>query len=101
MPQRRFIITSAFARLIRRENGVLGRVVEGYFPAHPDREHFVRIEPGRCDLVLAPAREDAGNEEQTEVPRSHAEALMTVCAGKVGFECTNVRLAEGLDALLK
>jgi CYTH domain-containing protein len=101
MPQRRFIIASAFARLIRKENGVVSRVVEGYFPDRPDREHFVRIEPGRCDLVLGAAREGAGGEERTEVPRSQADALMTVCAGKVGFECTKVRLSEGTEAQLK
>jgi hypothetical protein len=88
MVQRRFLIASSFARLIRKEGGVAGRIVEGYFPARPDRDHFVSIEPGHSYLVLAPAREGAGEEERTEVPRSQAEALLAVCAGKVGFECT-------------
>src|SRR3954470_5257704 len=101
MPQRRFIIASALTRLIRKEQGVAGRIVEGYFPARPDREHFVSIEPGHCYLVLAPAKEGAGEEERTEVPRSQAEALLAVCAGKVGFECTIVRLGGGKQALLQ
>ena len=101
MPQRRFIIASALTRLIRRENGIVDRVVEGYFPARPDREHFVSIEPGHCYLVLAAASKEAGDEERTEVPRSQAEALMTMCAGKAGFECTTMRLRGGIDALLK
>jgi CYTH domain-containing protein len=101
MPQRRFIIASAPARLIRKDNGVVGRVVEGYFPARPDREHFVSIEPGRCYLVLAAAWQDGGDEERTEVPRSQAEALMPLCVGKVGFECTTMRLRGRLEALLK
>lgn len=101
MPQRRFIIASALTRLIRRENGIFDRVVEGYFPARPDREHFVSIEPGHCYLVLAAASKGAGDEERTEVPRSQAEALMTMCAGKAGFECTTMRLRGGIDALLK
>lgn len=95
MPQRQFLVASALARLIRKEQGVVGRIVEGYFPAPPDREHYVTLELGHCYLVLAPARDGTGQEERTEVPRSQAEALMAVCAGKVGFECTIVRLRGG------
>ena len=101
MAQRRFLIASSLARLIRKDCGMAGRIVEGYFPARPDRDHFVSIEPGHAYLVLAPAREGAGDEERTEVPRSQAEALLAVCAGKVGFECTIVRLGAGKEALLQ
>src|SRR3954453_11921933 len=101
MAQRRFLVASSLARLIRREGGVAGRIVEGYFPARPDRDHFVSLEPGHSYLVLAPAREGAGEVEQTEVPRSQGEALVAVCAGKVGFECTIVRLPGGTQALLQ
>src|SRR5215207_3884873 len=101
MVQRRFLITSSLARLLRKEGGIAGRIVEGYFPARPDRDHFVSIEPGHAYLVLAPAREGAGEEERTEVPRSQAEALLAVCAGKVGFECTIVPLRDGKQVLLQ
>jgi CYTH domain-containing protein len=101
MAQRQFLLASSLARLIRKEQGVAGRIVEGYFPARPDRDHFVSIEPGHCYLVLATGREGAGVEEQAEVPRSQAEALLAVCAGKVGFECTIVRLPGGKEALLQ
>src|SRR3954471_23842188 len=101
MAQRRFLVASSLARLIRREGGVAGRVVEGYFPARPYRDHFVSIEPGHSYLVLAPAREGAGEVEQTEVPRAQAEALLAVCAGKVGFECTIVPLRGDTQALLQ
>src|SRR5215212_11759645 len=101
MPQRRFLIASSFARLLRREQDMVGRIVEGYFAARPDRDHFVSLEPGHAYLVLAPARDGAGEEERTEVPRSQAEALLAVCAGKVGFECTIVRLRDGKQALLQ
>jgi len=94
MSQRRFLIAPSLARLIRKEQGAVGRIVEGYFPARPDREHFVSIEPGHSYLVLAPARDGAGQEERTEVPRSQAEALLSVSAGKVGFECTISRVAR-------
>src|SRR3954465_4369505 len=100
MVQRRFLVASSFARLIRKEGGMAGRIVEGYFPARPDRDHFVSIEPDHSYLVLAPVG-GAGEEERTEVPRSQAEALLAVCAGKVGFECTIVRLRGGKQALLQ
>jgi hypothetical protein len=101
MPQRRFLVASSLARLIRKEGGMAGHLVEGYFPARRDREHFVSIEPGHCFLVLAPTAEGAGPEERTEVPRSQAEALLTVCAHKIGFQCTIVRLRNGRQALLQ
>src|SRR3954468_6179873 len=101
MAQRRFLVASSLARLIRTECGLVGRIVEGYYPARPGRDHFVSVEPGHSYLVLAPAKEGAGEEERTEVPRSQAEALLAVCAGKVGFECTIVRLPGGTQALLQ
>jgi CYTH domain-containing protein len=101
MPQRRFLIASSFARLIRKEQGVVGRIVEGYFPARPHREHFVSIEPSQCCLVLAPTREGGGAEERAAIPRSHAEALLAVCTGKVGLECTIVPLGGSQHALLQ
>ncbi len=101
MPQRRFLIASALARLIRTEQGVAGRVVEGYFPPRPDREHFVSIEPGHSFLVLASRQGGPEADERTEVPRSQAEALMAVCAGRVGFECSLVPLRGGQDILLQ
>src|SRR5215207_10634417 len=100
MPQRRFLVASSLARLIRKEGGVAGRIVEGYLPARPDRDHFVSIEPGHAYLVLAPVG-GAGEEERTEVPRSQAEALLAVCAGKVGFERTIVPLRNGKQVLLQ
>jgi CYTH domain-containing protein len=101
MAQRRFLVASSLARLIRKEQGIAGRIVEGYFPARPDWDHFVSLEPGHAYLILAPAREGAGEVEQTEVPRAQAEALLAVCAGKVGFECTLVPLRDGQQALLQ
>ena len=100
MPQRRFLVASSLARLIRKEQGVAGRIVEGYFPPRPDRDHFVSLEPGHAYLVLAPLG-GAGEAERTEVPRSQAEALLAVCAGQVGFEGTIVPLRAGQQALLQ
>src|SRR5215212_2216508 len=101
MPQRSFLIASAFARLIRKEQGGVGRIVEGYFPARPHREHFVSIELSQCCLVRGPVREGGGAEERAAIPRSHAEALLAVCIGQVGFECTLVPLGANQHALLQ
>jgi hypothetical protein len=101
MTQRRFLVASSLAHLIRKEQGIAGRIVEGYFPARPDQEHYLSIEPGHAYLVLASARAGAGEGERTEVPRSQAEALLAVCAGKVGFEGTLVPLRDGKQALLQ
>src|SRR3954452_8013280 len=100
MSQRWFLVASSLARLIRKEQGVTGRIVEGYFSPRPDRDHFVSLEPGHAYLVLAPVG-GAGEAERTEVPRSQAEALLAVCAGKVGFEGTIVPLRDGRQALLQ
>src|SRR3954454_17990913 len=101
MPQRRFLIASSLARLIRKERGVVGQVVEGYFPAHPDRDLFVSLEPDACYLVLTPTREDARPEERTPIPQAQAEALLALCAGQVTFACTILRLRGGREALLQ
>lgn len=101
MPQRRFLIASSLARLIRKTQGTAGRTVEGHFPAHTHRTHFVSIEPDRCFLVLGTAGSSDGAEVCTEVPRSQAEALLSVCTGKVGFERTPVRLHAGREAVIQ
>ena len=59
MAQRRFLIASSLARLIRKEQGIASRIVEGYFPARPDWDHFVSLEPGHCFLVLTTTKEHA------------------------------------------
>ena len=40
MPQRCFLMATSLARLIRKEQGVAGQVIEGYFPAHPHRDRI-------------------------------------------------------------
>src|SRR3954463_4317895 len=101
MFQRRFLIASSLARLIRKERGVAGQVVEGYFPAHPDRDLFVSLEPDACYLVLVPTSEQGtGPEERTPIPQAQAEALLALCAGQVTFACTSLRLRGGREALL-
>jgi len=35
MPQRQFLVASALARLIRKEQGMVGCIVEAYIPGSP------------------------------------------------------------------
>jgi CYTH domain-containing protein len=83
---RRFLIASSLARLIRKERGA-NRVTEGYFPSNPGRSSHVQVEGAACHLVLITSA--AGSlpvEERTEVPRAHAEALLDVAPGKVVYD---------------
>jgi CYTH domain-containing protein len=95
---RRFLIPSSLTRLIRKERGS-ERVVEGHFPIQGERQSHVRIERGQCHLVLTSIEgEVSAAEDWTEVPRSHAEALLDVCPGTVNFErsCLPLRDREAL-----
>jgi CYTH domain-containing protein len=98
---RRFLVPSAFARVIRRERGVTSRVVEGHFPARPERSQFVRVEQDECFLVLQTRAEDGElRTEQTQVPASHAEALIDVAPGRVAFDRTVLPLGLGAEGWL-
>ena len=98
---RRFLVASSLARLLRKERGVEGRIVEGHFPGQYGRTHFVSFEPGHAHLVLTDPKAPGGTaEERSEVPRAHAEALLDVCSGKIGFERTRLQLRPGCEVVL-
>ena len=97
---RRFLLAPSFARLIRKERGSQ-RVTEGYFATQSGRNSHVLVEAGQCHLVLVtPGDGAAPNEERTEVPRAHADALLDVCSGKTVYERTRVSLGGGREALI-
>jgi CYTH domain-containing protein len=99
--ERRFLVAPSLARLLRREHSSSERIAEGYFPSRPGRTHLVRIEAAQCRLVLiSTGSEGPDTENETELPRSQAEALMDVCAGRVGFVRTPVPLESGDEAYL-
>ena len=78
-----------------------GRIVEGHFPGQYGRTHFVSFEPGHAYLVLTSPDAPGGTaEERTEVPRAHAEALLDVCSGRIGFERTKVQLRPRCEVVL-
>jgi CYTH domain-containing protein len=85
--RRRFLLASSLARLIQRERGVLHQV-EGFFPKQRDRSSSVRLEENRGLLILRATGLQGETEEQTEVPVTHAHALLDVCAGEVDYSRT-------------
>jgi CYTH domain-containing protein len=89
---RRFLIASSLTRLIRKERGS-ERVLEGYFAPQSERQSHVRIEKGQSYLVLTSLDGSVG-ENWTDVPRSHAEALLEVSPGTVTFERSRVRMSH-------
>ena len=101
MPDRRFLIASSFARLIERQRGTQNEVVEGYFPPRPGRRQVVRVESAAAYLTLTSMPgEGPVNEERVAVPKGHAEALLDVTPGVIGFSRTGLALAGGGEAVL-
>ena len=92
--RRRFLLTPSFARLIRRERGGL-RHVEGFFPEQRDRSSWVRLEEEKGLLILKTAGPHGEVEDQTEIPVTHAQALLAVCAGEVDYTRTALPIGEG------
>lgn len=90
---RRFLIASSLGRLVRKERGA-SRVTEGYFPNHPGRSSHVQVEGGTCNLILITTSGNGlPNEERTEVPRAHADALLDVAPGKVVYDRARINLS--------
>jgi CYTH domain-containing protein len=91
--RRRFLLASSLARLIQRERGGF-RQIEGFFPDQRDRTSWVRLEENRALLILKTAGPYGDVEEQTEVPTSHARALLDVCAGEVDYARTPLAIGQ-------
>ncbi|TVR10043.1 MAG: hypothetical protein EA385_05110 [Salinarimonadaceae bacterium] len=94
---RRFSLSPAFARLIRRERSP-ATLVEGHFPDRSDRRSFLRIEGDTCFLLLQELGADGpGSEERVEVSRAQGEVLLDVCAGKAVYERIALDAANGVS----
>jgi CYTH domain-containing protein len=91
--RRRFLLASSLARLIQRERGG-PRQIEGFFPEQKERTSWVRLEETRAFLILRTAGPDSDVEEHTEVPTSHAQALLDVCAGEIDYTRTPLTIGQ-------
>lgn len=99
--ERRFLIPSSIARLIQKDQGTGVRVAEGHFSSNVGRSQFVRLDAEGCHLVLLTrGAEGTSAQERTEIPRSQAEALLDVCAGKIAYDRSDLRLLPGSEVLL-
>jgi CYTH domain-containing protein len=81
---RRFLLAPSLARLIEKERGS-HHVREGYFPEQSERSISVRVEEGTGTLVLMASRAGEAVEESAELPRAHAEALLSLSAAGVDY----------------
>lgn len=89
---RRFLLAPSLARLILRERSGTRRI-EGYFPEREGRISYVLLDDRKGALVLRYRHQNGFSEERTEVPQSHAEALLDVTAGEIDYVRT--RLSVG------
>lgn len=96
--ERRFLLASSVARLIRREHPDFSRIVEGYFSPRSDRTQWVRVEREQSHLVLRMHDGGEARDEQLELPLSQASALMDVAAGRVAYDRTAITLSPGFTA---
>ena len=99
--ERRFLIAPSLARLIQREQGTTARIVEAYFPPRSDQRQLVRVAQHRAHLILLTQAQDGHfAEEQIEIPRPHAEALVDVAAGTVAFDRMSLSLGGDIEGTL-
>jgi CYTH domain-containing protein len=90
---RQFLIAPALARLIQRERGG-ERVREGYFPDRPHQSAYVQVEENGSSLILAFNSVQGSAEERTDIPPAHAQALLAVTQGQVGYVRTSLSIAS-------
>jgi hypothetical protein len=90
---RHFLIAPSLARLIQKERGG-ERVLEGYSPDRPHQSAYVQLEENRSSLVLASNSPQEATEERTGIPPSHAQALLAVTQGEVGYVRTSLSIGS-------
>ena len=92
-----FLLAPSLARLIEKEREGR-RVRQGYFPHRPDRGTHVQVQGETGQLVLISNRPSGPVEEATAIPRSQAEALLELTAGRV--ESLDVSLTIGTQTIM-
>jgi CYTH domain-containing protein len=79
-----FLLAPALARLIEKERGG-HHIRQGYFPDRPDRGIHVQVEGETGQLILVAHQPTGPVEQATDIPRSQAEALLELVAGRVEY----------------
>jgi CYTH domain-containing protein len=81
---RSFLLAPSLARLLEKERGGY-RVSEGYFPDRHDRNIYVRVEEEAASLVLVTREHGEPVAMPADLPRVHAEVLLSLTAGSVEY----------------
>jgi len=91
-----FLLAPSLARLIEKERGGHS-ITEGYFPDQPRGSTYLRVEEGIGSLILVRHRSGGRVEEVTDLPRGHAEALLDLAQGSIGYR--HIPLSLGLRGM--
>jgi CYTH domain-containing protein len=79
-----FLLAPSLARLIEKARG--GHPIQqGYFPDRPDRGTHAQVEGHTGHLILVTSGPGGPFEEVTDIPLSHAGALLELAAGRVEY----------------
>jgi CYTH domain-containing protein len=97
---RAFLLASSLARLIEKERGG-HRIQQGYFPDRPDRGTHVQVEEHTGQLILATNGPDGSVHEATDIPFSHAEALLELAPGRVEYLDISLNIGTHTAAILR
>jgi CYTH domain-containing protein len=79
-----FLLASSLARLIEKERAG-HRTQQGYFPDRPDRGTHVQVDGHTGHLILATSGPHGSDVEVTDIPLSHAEALLELAPARVEY----------------
>jgi CYTH domain-containing protein len=88
-----FLLAPSLARLIEKERGG-HRVRQGYFPDRTDRSTHVQVEGETGQLILVVNQPNGPIEQATDIPRSQAEALLGLTAGRVEYLSVSLNIGS-------
>ena len=88
-----FLLAPSLARLIEKERGGHS-VQQGYFPDHRDRSTHVQVDGATGQLILVSNHPNGPVEEATDIPRSQAEALLGLTAGRVEYLSVSLNIGS-------
>jgi CYTH domain-containing protein len=95
-----FLLASSLARLIEKERAG-HRTQQGYFPDRPDRGTHVQVDGHTGHLILATSGPHGSDVEATDIPLSHAEALLELAPGRVEYLTISLDIGNRVAAILR
>ncbi|MBD2751098.1 hypothetical protein IC232_31185 [Microvirga sp. BT688] len=95
-----FLLASSLARLIEKERGG-HHIQQGYFPDRTERGTHVQVEGTTAHLILVTNGPKGPGEEATDIPVTHAEALLELTAGRADYLSINLSIGEQRATILR